>query len=85
MEFLGNQPGVVVYRIWGLEGIDTAKSLIVIFNGNPEPVKVSFPDGSYNILAMDGVADPDGLFGDKYYNGADIDVDPYSATILAEV
>ena len=34
---------------------------------------------------MDGLADPDGIFGDDTYDGNEIDVDPYSAMILAEV
>ena len=85
VEFPSAPDNVVIYRIWGLDGIDTAKSLIVVLNGNSEAVKVKIPKGSYSILAFDGEADPDGLFGDDTYDGDEIGAEPYSATILAEV
>ena len=85
VEFPSCPSNVVVYRIKGLEGIDTAKSLIVVFNGNTRLVKVDIPKGIYRILAMAGKADPDGIFGDDTYEGDHIGVEPYSATILAEI
>ena len=76
-----DDPCVVVFRISGLEGIDSAKSLTVLLNGSKKPVKVDIPQGDYVILAQNGKADADGLGA---YNGAYISALPTSATILAE-
>jgi pullulanase len=76
-----DDPCVVAFRISGLEGIDSAKSLTVLLNGSKKPVKVDIPQGDYVILAQNGKADADGLGA---YNGAYISALPTSATILAE-
>ncbi len=71
---------VVIYRIDGLAGIDSASSLTVVFNGNPKPVEVEFPEGVYNVLARGGEASVDG-FG--VIHTSHCTMSPYSATILA--
>ena len=76
-----DNPCVVAFRISGLEGIDSAKSLTVLLNGSKKPVKVDIPQGSYVILAQNGKADADGLGA---YTGAYVSALPTSATILAE-
>ena len=76
-----DNPCVVAFRISGLEGIDSAKSLTVLLNGSKKPVKVDIPQGNYVILAQNGKADADGLGA---YAGAYISALPTSATILAE-
>ena len=83
LEFLDvDDKCVVAFRISGLEGIDSAKSLIVLLNGNKKPVKVDVPHGQYVVLAQDGKADADGLGA---YTGSYISASAISATILAEV
>lgn len=71
----------VAFRISGLEGIDSAKSLTVLLNGSKRKVSVDIPEGSYEILARNGKADPEGLAA---YSGDYISAAPTSATILAE-
>ena len=75
-------PCVVAFRISGLEGIDSAKSLTVLLNGSKKNVKVEIPQGNYTVLAKDGQADADGVGA---YTGANIAAKPTSATILAEL
>ena len=75
-------PCVVAFRISGLEGIDSAKSLTVLLNGSKKTAKVEIPQGNYTILARGGQADADGLGA---YAGAYISAPATSATILAEM
>ena len=74
-------PCVVAFRISGLEGIDSAKSLTVLLNGSKKAVKVDVPQGNYVVLAQDGKADAEGLGA---YSGSTISAGATSATILAE-
>ena len=72
---------LIVYRIKNLEGIDSAKSLIVLLNGGAEAVEFAVPEADYLVLAYDAKADVNGIVQvetDK------VVVEPYSATILAE-
>ena len=77
-----DDPCVVAFRIEGLEGIDSAKSLTVLLNGSKKPVKVEIPQGDYTVLAKDGNADAEGLGA---YSGAYISAAPTSATVLAQI
>lgn len=72
---------LIIYRINALEGIDSAKSLIVLLNGGPEAEQVEVPEGEYQLLAFNGEANVNGL-SDLHEDHAL--VAPYSATILAE-
>lgn len=72
---------LIIYRINALEGIDSAKSLIVLLNGGPEAEQVEVPEGEYQLLAFNGEANVNGL-SDLHEDHAM--VAPYSATILAE-
>ena len=76
-----DDPCVVAFRISGLEGIDSAKSLTVLLNGSKKPVAVNIPEGQYVVLAQNGQADADGL---SAYTGNTIIAGSTSATILAE-
>ena len=76
-----DNPCAVAFSINSLEGIDSAKSLVVLLNGSKEPVKVDIPHGSYVVLCSDGEASVDGLGA---YTGSMISADPISATILAQ-
>ena len=73
---------LIVYRIKDLEGLDSAKTLIVLLNGGEEEVKAEIPEGAYTILAFDGEAKADGSLGD--FAGTQSAVAPFSATILIE-
>ena len=77
-----DDPCVVAFRISGLEGIDSAKSLTVLLNGSKKTAKVEIPQGNYTVLAKGGQADADGLTA---YSGAYITAPATSATILAEL
>ena len=84
VEFLdADNDQVIVYRIKDIEGIDTAKSLLVILNGSAESVSCELPEmsGECVILAQNGQANVAGLDFAPYDK---IDVAPYSATIIAE-
>ena len=82
VEFLpADDENLIIYSIKNLEGIDSAKSLLVLLNGSAKTVKADIPEGAYTILAFDGEAKADGL-GD--FAGSQIAVAPFSATILLE-
>jgi pullulanase len=82
LEFIDvDDPCVVAFRINGLEGIDSAKSLTVLLNGSKKNVKVEIPQGNYTVLAQLGYADADGIGA---YSGNTISAGATSATILAE-
>ena len=72
---------LIVYRIKNLEGIDTAKSLIVLLNGGLQVAKAAIPEGTYTLLAFNAAADVNGL---EVLTTSQIAAGPYSATILAE-
>lgn len=74
-------PCVVAFRVADLEGIDSAKSLIVLLNGSKKSAKVEIPSGSYVVLAQNGSADADGLGA---FSGNSVSAGATSATILAE-
>ncbi len=76
-----DDPCVVAFRIDGLEGIDSARSLTVLLNGSKKSAKVGIPEGNYTVLAKDGEADADGIGA---FSGNMISAGPTSATILAE-
>ena len=83
LEFIeAEDPCVVAFRISGLEGIDSAKSLTVFLNGSKKNVKIEIPEGNYVVLAQNGYADADG-FG--AYSGNYCAAAATSATILAEM
>lgn len=72
---------LIIYRINNLEGIDTAKSLIVLLNGGNQAQQIEIPEGKYILLAFNGEADVNGL---SELEESQAIVAPYSATILAE-
>ncbi len=74
---------LIIYRIKNLEGIDSAKSLLVLLNGGPEEATVAMPaaEGNYVVLAFDGKANAAGL---DFASHEQETVKPYSATIIAE-
>ena len=83
LEFIEvDDPCVVAFRISGLEGIDSAKSLTVLLNGSKKAVSVNIPKGQYVVLAQNGQADAEGL---SAYTGSVIKANATSATILAEM
>ena len=77
-----DDPCGVAFRISGLAGIDSAKSLTVVLNGSKKNVKVEIPQGNYVVLAQNAYADADG-FG--AYSGNYCTAAATSATILAEM
>ena len=84
VEFLEtDNDNVIIYYIKNLEGIDEAKSLLVILNGSDKTVTCDLPkmEGECVVLAADGYAQAWGLEFGPY---GQVDVAPYSATILAE-
>jgi len=82
VEFLdADNDQVIVYCIKNLEGIDTAKSLIVLLNGSDKAAQVEIPEGEYTLLAFNGEADVNGL---SELHESQAIVAPYSATILAQ-
>ena len=72
---------LVIYRIKNLEGIDSAKSLLVLLNGGSKAEQVEIPEGEYMLLAFNGEAKAEGL---SILEESQAIVAPYSATILAE-
>lgn len=82
VEFLDtDNESLIIYRIKNLEGIDTARSLVVLLNGSDKAAEADIPLGTYTILAIDGQANPDGI---ETIACQHVTTPPYSATILAE-
>ena len=82
VEFLdADNDQVIVYRIKDLEGIDTAKSIVVILNGSAEEVAVEVPAANYTVLVYNYEADVNGIVNGDFVQ---VFAAPYSATILAE-
>lgn len=82
VEFVSTEnESLVICRINNLEGIDTAKSLIVLLNGGNQAQQIEIPEGKYILLAFNGEADVNGL---SELEESQAIVAPYSATILAE-
>ena len=72
---------LIIYRINDLEGIDSAKSLVVLLNGGAQLAEADVAESTYTVLAHDGQANAQGL---GEIQGGKVVVEPYSATILAE-
>lgn len=82
VEFLPtDNENLIIYAIKDLEGIDTAKSLIVLLNGSAKTAEAEIPEAEYTVLAHDGEADAQGL---GLLRTNRVTVEPYSATILAQ-
>ena len=82
VEFLdADNDQVIVYRIKDLEGIDTAKSIVVILNGSAEEVAVEVPAANYTVLVYNYEADVNGIVNGDFVQ---VFASPYSATILVE-
>ena len=83
VEFLDtDNEHLIIYAIKDLEGIDSAKTLIVLLNGGSQPAEAEVPEADYTVLAHDGQANNKAGLG-RIQTGH-IVVEPYSATILAE-
>ena len=83
VEFLDtDNEHLIIYAIKDLEGIDSAKTLIVLLNGDSQPAEAEVPEADYTVLAHDGQANNKAGLG-RIQTGH-IVVEPYSATILAE-
>ena len=82
VEFLdSDNEQVIIYCIKDIEGIDSAKSLLVLLNGGAKLAETEVAESAYTVLAHDGQASVAGLGEIK---GGKVVVEPYSATILAE-
>ena len=83
VEFLDtDNEHLIIYAIKDLEGIDSAKTLIVLLNGGSQSAEAEVPEADYTVLAHDGQANNKAGLG-RIQTGH-IVVEPYSATILAE-
>lgn len=72
---------VVAFQLKNLQGIDTAKNIVVVLNGNKTASSVSVPDGAYTILVKDGKVD---LSGISPLKGNSVQVAPQSAVVMVE-
>ena len=75
------QMGLVSYCIDGKSAGDKWGTLIVVFNGNLEPVSVQLPEGEFKIVAMEDRIDESG-FGEKVMD--EIIAEPLSMTIAVQ-
>lgn len=82
VEFLPTENNsLIIYRIYDVNPLDNAKSIIVLLNGSKETIEAAIPQGDYSVLAEDAKADANGL---RQTSTNLINVYPFSATILAE-
>ena len=80
LTFLDAPKCVVAWHLHHLDGIDPWSDIIVILNGNPEARTVTVPDGTYTVVACDGVINEES--GERVQGGSVV-VDPQSALILS--
>lgn len=73
------QDCLVAFRLKDLQGIDTWKNIIVIYNFNKAEKTVSIPEGIYTVACCGGVINEEGLGS---VNGAKVSVQGQSALIL---
>lgn len=52
---------LVAFRLKKLEGIDSWKNIIVIFNANKESKTVAIPEGEYHVACCNGVINEEGI------------------------
>lgn len=74
--------GVVSYCIDGKSCGDRWNKLLVIFNGNNEPVNIALPEGNYKLVANGELINEQGIGG---LIKSEIQVDPLSMFIAVEV
>lgn len=76
------QTGVVSYMLVDHANGDTWKSILVVFNGNRNPVKFRVPEASkWRVVAKDAKID---LSGKTYFSGTDIEVSATSMLLFVE-
>ena len=71
---------LVAFRLKDLEGIDSWKNIIVIFNANKESKTVAIPEGEYHVACCNGVINEEGI--GMPIVGHETVVDAQSALIL---
>ena len=71
---------LVAFRLKELEGIDSWKNIIVIFNANKESKTVAIPEGEYHVACCNGVINEEGI--GMPIVGHETVVDAQSALIL---
>lgn len=80
LEFLSvDDRCVVAYRLKNHAGGDAWQDIIVVLNGNKESVNVTVPEGSWTVVACDGMIDESGL---ETVTGSSVVVDGQSALII---
>ena len=79
LEFLPSQDALVAFRLKDYAGGDSWNNIIVVLNGSKEQCEVTIPEGTYTIVACDGVINEQGL---GEITGQKVSVDPQSALII---
>lgn len=79
LSFLPTEPCVVGFKLSGHAGGDRWNNIIVILNGNKEAREVSVPEGTYTVVACDGIINEQGI---DTMTGPKVMVDGQSALIL---
>ncbi len=79
LEFLPSQDALVAFRLKDYAGGDSWNNIIVVLNGSKEQREVTIPEGTYTIVACDGVINEQGL---GEITGQQVSVDPQSALII---
>ena len=79
LEFLPSQDALVAFRLKDYAGGDSWNNIIVVLNGSKEEREVTIPEGTYTIVACDGVINEQGL---GEITGQKVSVDPQSALII---
>ena len=79
LEFLPSQDALVAFRLKDYAGGDIWNNIIVVLNGSKEQREVTVPEGTYTIVACDGVINEQGL---GEITGQKVSVDPQSALII---
>ena len=79
LEFLPSQDALVAFRLKDYAGGDIWNNIIVVLNGSKEEREVTIPEGTYTIVACDGVINEQGL---GEITGQKVSVDPQSALII---
>ena len=79
LEFFPVQENLVAFQLKDLEGIDSARRIVVILNSNKEEKTIRIPEENYTRVVSEGKANRNGL---GKCAGGEIKIAPQSALIL---
>ena len=79
LHFLPAPDCVIAFTLDGQAVGDSWSQILCIMNSNPQPSKLTIPQGNYTIVCRQGLVSQDGL---GQMQGGEIEIAPQSALII---